>query len=222
MKKLITELDVVKIYQSGVRVIPFTSDVIFTPSAKDKIKQLGLKISKKEAADKVEPVENPIEVVDKSKIAVIGSDHTGFKLKNFVSKIISDHGYAVIDVGTYDENACDYPDFAFAAAKKVKNKEAAFGIIIDATGNPSAITANKLPGIRAANCYNEFTAKSAREHNNANVLTLGAKSIGEETTRSIIEVWLKTSFAGGRHQKRLDKISGIERQILGNIISDDK
>ncbi|MCL5029086.1 MAG: ribose 5-phosphate isomerase B [Bacteroidetes bacterium] len=222
MKKLITEHDVIKIYQSGVRVIPFASDVIFTPSAKDKIKQLGLKISKREAADKIEPVENPHEEIDKSKIVVIGSDHTGFKLKNFAAKIISDKGYSIIDVGTYDENACDYPDFAYATAKKVKNKEAAFGIIIDATGNPSAITANKIPGIRAANCYNEFTAKSAREHNNANVLTLGAKSIGEETVRSIIETWLKTSFAGGRHQKRLDKISGIERQILGNIISDDK
>lgn len=222
MKKLITEHDVMKIYQSGVRVIPFTSDVIFTPSAKDKIKQLGLKISKMEEASRIETIENPIEEIDKSKIAAIGSDHTGFKLKNFAAKILSDHGYSIIDVGTYDENASDYPDFAFAAAKKVKNKEASFGIIIDATGNPSAITANKLPGIRAANCYNEFTAKSAREHNNANVLTLGAKSIGEETARSIIETWLKTNFAGGRHQKRLDKISGIERQILGNIITEDK
>ncbi len=223
MKKLITEYDIVKIYQSGVRVIPLSSDVIFTPSAKDKIKELGLKISKKEEAGKIEPiVEDQFEVIDKTKIIAIGSDHTGFKLKNFVSKILSDKGYSIIDVGTYDENACDYPDFAYAVARKVKNKDVGFGIVIDATGNPSAITANKMPGIRAANCYNEFTAKSAREHNNANVLTLGAKSIGEETARSIVETWLKTSFAGGRHQKRLDKISGIERQILGNKSSDDK
>ncbi len=216
MKKLITEHDVVKIYQSGIRVIPFTSEVIFTPSAKDKIKQLGIKISKREEASIIDPIENPHEEMDKSKVIAIGSDHTGFKLKNFAAKILSEHGFFIIDVGTYDENACDYPDFAYAVAKKVKIKEAAFGVIIDATGNPSAITANKLLGIRAANCYNEFTTKSAREHNNANVLTLGAKSIGEETVRSIIETWLKTNFAGGRHQKRLDKIAGIERQILGN------
>ena len=120
----------------------------------------------------------------------------------------------VTDVGTYDEKSCDYPDFAFAVAAKVKEGSVDFGIIIDATGNPSAITANKLAGIRAANCFNEFTAKSAREHNNANVLTIGAKSIGEETAKSVLDAWLSTGFGGERHQRRLNKISEIEKRNM--------
>ncbi|OGU46665.1 MAG: ribose 5-phosphate isomerase B [Ignavibacteria bacterium GWB2_36_8] len=141
----------------------------------------------------------------------MGSDHTGFKVKNILSKIITEKGFEVIDVGTFDEKSCDYPDFALAVAEKVQSMSVDFGIIVDATGIPSAITANKLKGIRAATCYNEFSTRSAREHNNANVLVLGAKALGEETIKSILEVWLNTNFGGGRHQKRLDKISDIER-----------
>ena len=95
-------------------------------------------------------------------------------------------------------------------AKKVKERSVDWGIIIDATGIPSAITANKLKGIRAATCYNEFSARSAREHNNANILVIGAKAIGEETAKSILDAWLTTNFGGGRHQRRLDKITQIE------------
>jgi len=140
----------------------------------------------------------------------IGSDHTGFRIKNVISKILSEKGYEIIDVGTYDEKSCDYPDFAFAVARKVRENEVKFGIIIDATGIPSSITANKLKGIRAATCYNEFSTSSAREHNNANILVLGAKSLGEETIKSILETWLNTKFGGGRHQRRLNKITEIE------------
>ena len=111
-----------------------------------------------------------------------------------------------------DEKSCDYPDFAEAVSEKVQLGKVDCGLIIDATGIPSAITANKLEGIRAATCYNEFSAKSARSHNDANVLVLGAKTLGEETIKSIVDVWLNTSFEGGRHQRRLDKITGIERK----------
>ncbi len=214
MKKLVTENDVVSIYKSGIRAIPLDDNVILTPSAKDKIKSLGMSITKKLGSEKIDPVENPLIQQDVTSKAAIGSDHTGFRMKNYISKILTEKGFSVIDVGTFDENSCDYPDFALAVANNVKEKNAGFGIIIDATGNPSAITANKILGIRAANCYNEFTAKSAREHNNANILTLGAKALGEETVKSILETWLNTKFAGGRHQKRLDKISAIERQNL--------
>ncbi|MEO8398846.1 MAG: ribose 5-phosphate isomerase B [Ignavibacteriaceae bacterium] len=146
----------------------------------------------------------------REKVIAIGSDHTGFKIKNLLIKILTEKKYELIDVGTYDEQSCDYPDFAFAVASKVKEKKADFGILIDATGIPSAIAANKVKGIRAATCYNEFSANSAREHNDANVLVVGAKSLGEETIKSILEVWLNTGFGGGRHQKRLNKISSIE------------
>jgi ribose 5-phosphate isomerase B len=212
MKKLITEADIVKMHQSGVRIIPLGNNEIVSPSALDKIKSLGLKIVTKEEAIKIENSENFISNSVRLKKAAIGGDHTGFKIKNLISKILSEKGFEVVDVGTFDEKSCDYPDYAYAVAVKVQNMSVDFGVIIDATGIPSAITANKLKGIRAATCYNEFTAKSAREHNNANVLVLGAKALGEETIKSILEVWLTTGFGGGRHQRRLDKISEIERK----------
>ena len=211
MKKLLTELDVLKLHQSGVKIIPVGENEILTPLAQDKIQDLGLKIVTKEEAARINNAENFLNTSVRLKKAAIGSDHTGFKVKNILSKIITEKGFEVIDVGTFDEKSCDYPDFALAVAEKVQSMSVDFGIIVDATGIPSAITANKLKGIRAATCYNEFSTRSAREHNNANVLVLGAKALGEETIKSILEVWLNTNFGGGRHQKRLDKISDIER-----------
>jgi len=211
MKKLLTERDIYNAAQES-KIILVSSEDILTPSARDKIKELGLTVVDKDEAEKLGD-----ESYKSSKTAglnkiVLGSDHTGFKIKNMLSKILTDKAYKLIDVGTYDEKSCDYPDFAFAAAKKVQAGEADSGILIDATGIPSAITANKLNGIRAATCYNEFSARSAREHNDANILVLGARSLGEETIKSILEVWLNTKFEGGRHQKRLDKITGIEKK----------
>ncbi len=210
MKNLITELDISKLHKSGKTIIPIGKDDILTPSAKDKIKSLGIKLITKEEAEKLyfnDP--NISSAIRENKIA-IGCDHTGFKIKNLLIKILSDKDFELIDVGTYDEHSCDYPDFAFAVAEKVREKKVDFGIVVDATGIPSAITANKVKGIRAATCYNVFSAKSAREHNNANVLVLGAKALGEETIKSILDVWLGTGFGGGRHQKRLNKITMIE------------
>ncbi len=214
MKKLITEIDVIRTFKNGIRAIPLDGTEILTPSAKDKINELGMKIVEKSTADEIDIEENLLANSSNLKKAAIGSDHTGFKLKKIISKILTDKGFEIIDAGTFDEKPCDYPDFAFAVASKVKEGNVAWGIIIDATGNPSAITANKLRGIRAANCYNEFTARSAREHNNANVLTLGAMVLGEETVKSIIEAWIGAGFEGGRHRERLDKISAIERRNL--------
>jgi ribose 5-phosphate isomerase B len=212
MKKLITELDIIKLHKEGKELLPVGENEILTPLAKDKIKQLGIKLITKEEAEKIESDESGITRIARTNKIAIGSDHTGFKMKNFLTNILINKKIEVIDVGTYDENSCDYPDFAFAVAAKVKDRDVDFGIIIDATGIPSAITANKVKGIRAATCYNEFSARSAREHNNANVLVLGAKAFGEETINSILNVWLSTNFGGGRHQKRLNKITAIENK----------
>lgn len=210
MKKLFTEKDIYNAAKDD-KIILISKDDILTPSAKDKIKELGLKIIDKDEAEKLGDESYKHSKTVKLNKIVIGSDHTGFKIKNILSRLLTEKGFQLIDVGTYDENPCDYPDFAYAAAKKVQEGEADFGVLIDATGIPSAITANKLSGIRAATCYNEFSARSAREHNDANILVIGAKTLGEETIKSILEVWLNTKFGGGRHQKRLDKISGIEK-----------
>ncbi len=210
MKKVITEREILKLHSEGNTVLHLSKGDILTPLAKDKCKDLGLRIVSGNPVEGISPKESEPSFRKGLNIVAIGSDHTGFKFKNILARQLMDKGFEINDVGTYDEKSCDYPDFAYAVAVEVAGRKADFGIIIDATGNPSAITANKIKGIRAANCYNEFSARSAREHNNANVLTMGGKSIGEETAKSILEVWLNTAFGGGRHQRRLSKISEIE------------
>jgi ribose 5-phosphate isomerase B len=214
MKNLITEEKIIRLSREGKKVLPLGNDDILTPLAKDALTKYGIKITTKKEAEEVESKNLLNDSPAKTNKVVIASDHTGFKAKQVLSQVLSNKNLEVVDVGTYSEESCDYPDFAYAAAKNVAMKKMDFGIIIDATGIPSAITANKVPGIRAATCYNEFTAKSAREHNNANILVLGAKALGEETLKSILETWLKTSFGGGRHQKRLSKIHSIEEKFI--------
>ncbi len=211
MKKLITEDDVRKIVKEGRNVIVIGKDTVVTPLALDMIRSNRMTVVEKEpAGDNLNFGEQNIN--SGSKRISIGSDHTGFKMKNILIKYLGERGFQLNDEGTFDEKSCDYPDFAKAVALKVATGNADFGIILDATGIPSSITANKIKGIRAATCYNTFSAKSAREHNDANVLVLGAKSLGEETIKTIIEVWFSTNFAGGRHQRRLDKIISIENE----------
>ena len=214
MKKLITEANIVELYRGGQKVLPLSDKDILTPLARDAVRSYGIKIVNKEEAEAVESKSLINDAPAKTNKVVIASDHTGYKAKQILSEVLSQKGYEVVDVGTYSEESCDYPDFAYAAAKYVAMKNVDFGVVVDATGIPSAITANKVPGIRAATCYNEFTAKSAREHNNANILVLGAKAIGDESLKSILEVWLKTSFGGGRHQRRLSKIHSIEEKFI--------
>jgi len=209
MKKLITENDVRKIVKEGRNVIVIGKGTVVTPLAKDMIRSNRMTVVEKE------PAGNNLNLgaQNKSQIRIsIGSDHTGFKMKNILIKYLGERGFQLNDEGTFDEKSCDYPDFAKAVALKVATGKADFGIILDATGIPSSITANKIKGIRAATCYNAFSAKSAREHNDANILVLGAKSLGEETIKTIIEVWFSAKFAGGRHQRRLDKITSIENE----------
>ncbi len=213
MKKLYIELDIIKLHKQGISLLPVGQNEIITPLALDKIKELGMTISSKVDVEIITPLNENSKLAPPFKVA-IGCDHTGFKLKNVLIKILMEKGFKILDMGTFDEKSCDYPDYALSVAEKVRMRLVTFGLIIDATGNPSAITANKLAGIRAANCYNEFTAKSARKHNNANILTLGAKSIGEETAKSILDSWLNSNFAGGRHQRRLDKITAVEKKYL--------
>jgi ribose 5-phosphate isomerase B len=212
-KKLIREIDIINFAKSGSKILRVCENTILTPSAIDKVRELKL-IVEKSADDKNETVNEDAGTIEQLKRIYIGGDHTGFKVKSMLIKILRDRGHEVIDVGTFNEDSCDYPDFAFEVAKNVANKKLNAGILVDATGIPSAITANKIPGIRATTCYNEFSARSAREHNDSNILVLGAKSLGEETIKSILKVWLETPFLGGRHQKRLDKITSVEQKFV--------
>jgi ribose 5-phosphate isomerase B len=147
-------------------------------------------------------------------IVAIGSDHGGYELKENLKKIIIDEGFACVDCGTNDTNSVDYPDFAYAVAQLVSEGQANWGIIIDGAGIGSCMVANKVPGVRAALCYDYATAVNSREHNNANVLTLGAGLIGNNLAHQIVHTWLGTEFLGGRHLRRVEKIDAVERKFL--------
>lgn len=151
--------------------------------------------------------------INNKKIA-IGSDHGGFDMKEALKADLITMGFDVIDCGTNNKEAVDYPDFALAVALQVANGSVWRGVVVDGAGIGSCITANKVPGVRAAMCYDYASASNSREHNDANVLTLGAGLIGLNQAKLIIKTWLNTEFGGGRHQKRIDKIIAIEKQFL--------
>ncbi len=144
----------------------------------------------------------------------IGSDHAGFDLKQDLIAFMEERGLEVIDVGTHQRESCDYPDYARAACQKVLEGEADRAVLICGTGIGMAIAANKLPGIRAACCTEPYSARLTRQDNDSNVLTLGARVIGPGMAREILATWLETPFAGGRHQRRLDKIAALERESM--------
>lgn len=141
----------------------------------------------------------------------IGADHGGFPLKERIGFKLREAGYGVLDCGTDSHEPVDYPDFAHAVARKVIDGEAAWGIVVDGAGIGSAIAANKVPGIRAAACYDISTARNSREHNHANVLTLGAGLTGDGLAWQIVQEWLAVQWGGGRHARRVDKITAVEQ-----------
>ena len=145
-------------------------------------------------------------------IVAIGADHGGFTLKSLLKTHIETLGYQIIDCGTHSTDSVDYPDYAYAVAQTVASGRAWRGIMIDGAGIGSCMTANKIPGVRAAMCYDQATAVNSREHNNANLLTLGAGLIGNNLAKQIVESWLSTAFGGGRHARRVDKITAIGKR----------
>lgn len=150
--------------------------------------------------------------ITNSKTIAIGADHGGYELKEQLKKTLT-ADYDVIDCGTHSQESVDYPDFAYAVARLVADGRATWGIIIDGAGIGSCMAANKVPGVRAAMCYDQATAVNSREHNNANVLTLGAGLIGSNLAQQIVSTWLATEFGGGRHARRVNKIDEIGRRF---------
>lgn len=143
----------------------------------------------------------------------LGADHAGFELKEKVKHLIEELGHEVKDEGTVDNNSVDYPDYAKKVAEQVAAHKADRGVLVCGSGIGMAIAANKVPGIRAASINNVEEAKLSREHNNLNVLTLGARLTNEEVVYDIVETFLNTPFAGGRHEKRVEKISQLEKEM---------
>ncbi len=142
----------------------------------------------------------------------IGADHAGFELKEKVKQHLIEQGYQVDDNGTASTQSVDYPDFAKKVGEEVAHQQADLGVLVCGTGIGMAISANKVPGIRAANVTSEFEAKMLREHNDGNVVALGARVVDDETAVKLVDAFLTAKFAGGRHQQRVDKIAEIERE----------
>jgi ribose 5-phosphate isomerase B len=148
-------------------------------------------------------------------VIAIGADHGGYPLKERLGFRLREAGYEVVDCGTNSVDAVDYPDFAHAVARKVADGEATWGIVVDGAGIGSAMVANKVPGVRAAACYDLSTARNSREHNHANVLTLGAGLVGDGLAWQIVQEWLAVPWGGDRHARRVGLIDEIERRYLG-------
>ncbi|HUI43418.1 MAG TPA: deoxyribose-phosphate aldolase [Terriglobia bacterium] len=209
-RRIVTTEDV-QAAQGGELRLPAGS--IVTESAREFAAELGVKLLFESA---------PVEAgcgggapANSSRRIALAGDHAGFELKEYLKRFLSDAGYAVVDLGTNSTEPVDYPDFARSVAESVASGKAWRGVLVDGAGIGSAIAANKVPGARAALCYDRATARSSREHNDANVLTLGARLMPPEAAREVTAVWLETQFAGGRHQKRVDKITGIEQAPAG-------
>ena len=142
----------------------------------------------------------------------IGSDHAGFSVKETIRKYLETAGYTLCDLGTSSEESVDYPDYGKAVGERVISRQADLGIAVCGTGIGISIAANKVPGIRAALAHDVNTARLAREHNDANVLALGGRIVTAEAVIEMVQIFLTTAYLGGRHQRRLDKITAIEKE----------
>lgn len=145
-------------------------------------------------------------------LIALGADHAGRPLKDVVKAWLSGRGHEIRDFGTHTADSVDYPDYASLVADAVAAGAAERGILVCGTGIGMAIAANKVPGVRAASCADAYTARMAREHNDTNVLALGARLIGNEDALEIVRVWLETVFAGDRHARRVEKLAALERK----------
>lgn len=199
-KSVITEDDV-RGLETGA-VLRIGEDARLTPLAADIVSEKKIEIVRRASRRGSKA----------SKLIAIGADHGGFKMKEELKTVLSELGHRVQDFGAYSEDAVDYPDFAHAVARAVADGNSDLGIMIDGAGVGSAMTANKVPGVRAAACYSVDVARNSREHNDANVLTLGSKTINSKQMRDIVTTWLSTELTEDRHRKRVAKIDAIQRQ----------
>jgi ribose 5-phosphate isomerase B len=185
--------------------IAIAPDTLITPLARDEVERRKIILRVAEASKQSAHSHF-------GRVVALGADHGGFALKEDLKTYVRDWGYTPLDLGTSSIEAVDYPDFAEAVANAVVRGDAWRGVVMYSAGIGSSIAANKVPGARAALCYDRATARNSREHNDANILSLGARLIPADAAREILAVWLETEFGGGRHQKRVDKIRAIENR----------
>ncbi len=213
VKQIIEEANNIRLFtlneftgNNGINIDdPFGQPLDVYREARNKIKKSLEKLVKimNKPGFKIEKERNIMKIA-------IASDHAGVKLKEIIKTLANDKKYQFEDMGTKTDDSVDYPDFAKKVAYAVSNGEVDRGILICGTGIGMSIVANKILGIRAALCHDVVSARAAREHNNSNILTMGARIIGKDLALEIVRVWLKTGFDGGRHQKRINKIKEID------------
>jgi len=201
-RPVLTAQDLEKIADNGE--IAIAPDTLITPLARDAAAERGITI-------RVEQPKSESAASNYAQIVALGADHGGYALKEQLKKYLRDWGYTPLDLGTDSTEPVDYPDFAEVVANAVVRGDAWRGVAIDSAGIGSAIAANKVPGARAAQCYDRASAKNSREHNDANVLAIGGRVVNDAGAIEIVKDFLTTQFAGGRHQRRIDKIAELER-----------
>ena len=205
----VTEADVLAVPAGGTLAVP--AEAVITPLARDAARDRRV-----ELRQEPHPVPESVLKQDAAgqRTVALGADHGGYAMKEDLKAYLAELGYSVVDCGPSSTASVDYPDFAYAVARLVSEGRAWRGIMVDGAGIGSCMAANKVPGVRAAMCYDHATAVNSREHNDANVLTLGGVLIGGSLARQIVKTWLETDFGGGRHARRVDKIMDIERRFL--------
>jgi ribose 5-phosphate isomerase B len=172
------------------------------------------------SADPTQADPEPPPAGDSPLSVAVGADHGGYHLKEHIAAELRERGIDVHDAGTHGTDAVDYPVFAHAVARMVADGTCRWGVIVDGAGIGSCMVANKVPGIRAATCWDLSSARNSREHNHANVLTLGAGLVGERLASEIVQTWLATPWGGDRHARRVAEITEIERQYRYLLLSE--
>jgi ribose 5-phosphate isomerase B len=203
-KRALTEHEIRQV--SSGDTIRIDEDALVTPLAADLAAERGIQIERVRRRS----------AAAKRRIA-LGADHGGFEAKEKVKLILADLGHDCQDFGTHSNEPVDYPDYAHIVATAVARGSCDLGIIIDGAGIGSCMVANKVPGIRAAMCYDEATSRNSREHNGANVLTLGGKMISSEQIAKIVRAWLSSELTEERHKRRVAKIDAVERQYVRSM-----
>lgn len=209
-RQLVTEARVLEAAAAGRTTLEVLAGALITPLAHDTARARGVAF-----ATRAEQPPTATAATDLSRRRLaLGADHGGYALKEALKPFVAELGWRVLDLGTDSEAPCDYPDFAFAVARALHLGQADAGLMIDGAGMGSAIVCNKVPGVRAAPAYNAFTAWNARAHNDANVLTLGSRSLGIEVCKHLVRTFLTTDFEGGRHAARIGKVADVEARFL--------
>ena len=200
-KHIITEEEIRSAGRGGT--VRIDDDAMLTPLASDLVRERGVRIERMSRS-----------IASTRYRIAIAADHGGFEMKEELKRVLADLGHDWQDFGTDSTEAVDYPDFAHLAATAVAKGTCQLGIVVDGAGIGSCMVANKVPGVRAAMCYDAASARNSREHNGANLLTLGGKAISTEKMRDIVKNWLSTDLTEERHRRRVEKIRSIERDYL--------